>query len=108
MKRIAFLLVLSAAVASAQQVSSRDLVNANANAANWMTYNGAYDSRHYRELDQIKTSNVGDLELKWVWQAHSLEKFESCPLVVDGVMYVVQMPNDVVALDARTGREFCL
>ena len=36
----------------------------------------------------------------------SLEKFEATPLVVDGVLYTVQAPNDVVALDAATGRIF--
>ena len=47
-----------------------------------------------------------NLELQWVFQARSLEKFEATPLVVDGVMYTVQAPNDVVALDAVTGRIF--
>ena len=47
-----------------------------------------------------------NLELQWVFQARSLEKFEATPLVVDGVMYTVQPPNDVVALDAATGRVF--
>ena len=46
---------------------------------------------------------VRELELQWVWQARSLEKFEATPLVVDGVLYTVQAPNDVVALDAATG-----
>ena len=32
--------------------------------------------------------------------------FEVTPLVVDGVMYIVQPPNDIVALDAATGRMF--
>ena len=41
-----------------------------------------------------------------MFQARSLEKFEATPLVVDGVMYTVQAPNDVVALDAVTGRDF--
>lgn len=36
----------------------------------------------------------------------SLEKFEATPLVVDGVMYLTQAPNDVVALDPKTGRVF--
>src|SRR5207253_6694329 len=44
--------------------------------------------------------------LKWVFQARSLEKFEATPLVVDGIMYTVQAPNDVVALDPVTGRVF--
>ena len=47
-----------------------------------------------------------DLELKWVFQAKSFEKFEATPIVVDGVMYTVQAPNDAVALDAATGRMF--
>ena len=36
-----------------------------------------------------------NLELQWVYQARSLEKFEATPLVVDGVLYTVQAPNDV-------------
>ena len=32
--------------------------------------------------------------------------WESSPLVVDGIMYLTQRPNDIVALDARTGRIF--
>ena len=36
----------------------------------------------------------------------SLEKFEATPLVVDGIMYTVQAPNDLIALDAATGRVF--
>jgi alcohol dehydrogenase (cytochrome c) len=49
---------------------------------------------------------VKDLEQKWVFQARSLEKFEATPLVVDGIMYTVQAPNDIVALDPVTGRVF--
>src|SRR5206468_10593115 len=41
---------------------------------------------------------------EWIFQSRSLEKFEATPLVVDGVMYTVQAPNDIVALDAATGR----
>ena len=47
-----------------------------------------------------------DLELQWIYQASSLEKFEATPLVVDGVLYTVQAPNDIIALDAATGRTF--
>ena len=63
-------------------------------------------SQRYSPLDQITPQNVKNLELKWVFQARSLEKFEATPLVVDGIMYTVQAPNDVVALDAVTGRVF--
>ena len=41
-----------------------------------------------------------------MFQAQSLQSFEASPLVVDGIMYLTQPPNDVVAIDARTGRVF--
>src|SRR5262249_1927458 len=65
-----------------------------------------YESHRYSTLSQITSGNVASLELKWVFQAKSFEAFESTPLVVDGVMYVTQPPNDVVALDAATGSVF--
>ena len=63
-------------------------------------------SQRYSTLTQITPQNVKNLELQWMFQARSLEKFEATPLVVDGIMYTVQAPNDVVALDAVTGRVF--
>jgi alcohol dehydrogenase (cytochrome c) len=49
---------------------------------------------------------VRNLELKWVFQAQSLESFETTPLVVDGIMYLTEAPNTAVALDAKSGRLF--
>ena len=69
-------------------------------------YSGTYDGQRYSLLDQITPDNAKNLELKWVFQAHSLEKFEATPLVVDGIMYVTEAPNHVFALDAKTGRTF--
>jgi alcohol dehydrogenase (cytochrome c) len=63
-------------------------------------------SQRHSLLDQITPANVKNLELQWVFQAKSLEKFEATPLVVDGILYTVQAPNDVVAIDAVTGRVF--
>ena len=88
------------------QVTSDRLLHASGEPQNWLTYSGDYSSHRYSPLQQISPANVKDLELKWVFQAQSLEKFESTPLVVDGVMYVTQAPNDVVALDPKTGRAF--
>jgi glucose dehydrogenase len=34
---------------------------------------------------------------------HSPEKFETTPLVVDGIMYLARPKNDLFALDAATG-----
>ena len=63
-------------------------------------------SQRYSTLAQITPQNVKNLELQWMFQARSLEKFEATPLVVDGILYTVQAPNNVVALDAVTGRVF--
>ena len=82
------------------------LLNAAQEPYNWLTYSGTYSSNRHSLLDQITPSNAEDLELKWVFQARSLENFTATPLVVDGIMYVTQAPNDVVALDAKTGRIF--
>ena len=46
-----------------------------------------------------------DLELKWVFQARWLDYYQATPLVVDGIMYTTQ-GNDVLALDAATGKMF--
>jgi alcohol dehydrogenase (cytochrome c) len=71
---------------------------------NWLTYSGGYSSQRHSELIQITPENAKDLTLKWVFQSRSLEKHEVTPLVVDGVMYTVQGINDVIALNAVTGK----
>jgi alcohol dehydrogenase (cytochrome c) len=98
------LLLLSAGVAG--QVPHERLLEADDEPHNWLTYSGDYSSRRHSRLAQLTPENVAHLELKWVFQAQSLEKFAATPLVVDGVMYLTQANNHVVALDAKTGRVF--
>src|SRR5271166_6699773 len=88
------------------QVGFDRILNANKEPQNWLTYSGSFLSQRYSALDQITPDNVKNLEQKWIFQARSLEKFEATPLVVDGVLYTVQAPNDIVAMDAATGRIF--
>jgi len=88
------------------QVTSDRLLHATDEPQNWLTYSGSYASTRHSPLHQIDLTNAKNLELKWVFQARSLESFEATPLVVDGVMYLTQAPNDVVALDAKTGVVF--
>jgi alcohol dehydrogenase (cytochrome c) len=105
MTRIAFALVIAASAASAQ-VSFDRILHAGQEPQNWLSYSGGVESQRYSALNEIKSGNVKDLELKWVFQARSTEKFEATALVVDGILYTVQAPNDVVAIDATTGRVF--
>jgi alcohol dehydrogenase (cytochrome c) len=93
---------------AAQQVSSERILRAASEPQNWLTYNGTYSSQRYSLLDQITPSNVRNLESKWVLQNQVFGAWQSNPLVVDGIMYVTQRPNDVMAVDAKTGRVFWL
>jgi alcohol dehydrogenase (cytochrome c) len=88
------------------QVTYERLVHAVEEPQNWLTYSGTYSGQRHSSLRQITPANVKGLRLSWVFQAQSLEKFEATPIVVDGIMYVTQPPNDIVALDAKTGRLF--
>ncbi|HEX7798408.1 MAG TPA: PQQ-binding-like beta-propeller repeat protein, partial [Vicinamibacterales bacterium] len=91
---------------SAQATYDR-LLRAAQEPQNWLTYSGGYASLRHSLLKQIDTNNAKNLEQKWVFQADSsLQNFEATPLVVDGIMYFTQPINDVVALDAKTGRVF--
>jgi alcohol dehydrogenase (cytochrome c) len=103
--RLLFLLLSISLDVGSAQVSSNRILNSDKEPQNWLTYGGSYSSQRYSTLDQVNRDNVKDLELKWVFQAKSLDPFQTTPLVVDGVLYTVQ-GNDVVALDALTGRMF--
>jgi alcohol dehydrogenase (cytochrome c) len=106
MLRPIFTLLLAAAASLSAQISFDRLLHASDTPQDWLNYSGGFLSQRYSPLDQVTPGNVKNLEQKWIFQARSLEKFEATPLVVDGVMYTVQAPNDIVALDAATGRIF--
>ena len=88
------------------QVTSQRLAASASEPQNWLTYSGNYSSTRYSPLDRITPQNVKNLKLQWVYQAPVAGNWQTTPLVVDGVMYVTQRLNDVVALDAVTGRAF--
>ena len=92
------------------QVTFDRILKAKQEPQNWLTYSGGVYSQRHSELTQITPENVKNLEMSWMYQLQSREptntRFEVTPLVVDGVMYIVQPPNDVIALDAVTGRMF--
>ena len=99
---------LSAGDLAQAQVTPERLERAAAEPQNWLTYGGGYDSKRYSTLNQITPGNVKNLEQKWVLQDQVFGAWESNPLVVDGIMYVTERPNDVIALDAKTGKVFWL
>jgi alcohol dehydrogenase (cytochrome c) len=83
----------------------------------WPTYHGNESGNRFSQLNQINTSNVGQLAPKWMFTigapsgggppkvgVPSWSGLEVTPIVVDGVMYVTSV-NEAYALDARSGRE---
>src|ERR671913_1673381 len=99
--------MLASCLVSAQ-VSSDRLVRAPQEPHNWLTYSGGYMSQRHSLLTQIDPANVRNLELKWILPNQVFGAWQATPLVVDGIMYVTQRPNDVLAVDAKTGRVFWL
>jgi alcohol dehydrogenase (cytochrome c) len=96
----AYVLLLVAAAAFAL-VTYEDLLKAD--PQNWLSYSGSYHSKRHSALDQIHTGNVGNLVAAWVHHIPGASRLESVPVVVNGVMYVSQ-PNEVYAIDGRSGR----
>ncbi len=99
--------MLSLRVWAQTPVSYERIVAAAKEPHNWLTYGGDYLSQHYSRLTQITPANVKSLNLAWTYQWPTVTGgWQATPLVVDGIMYLTQRPNDVVALDAATGRVF--
>ncbi len=101
------LIVLASLGLQAQTpVGPERLLNASKDAQNWMIYGGDYFSNRHSPLTQITPANVKNLTMAWAYQSPTTGSWQPTPLVVDGIMYLTQRPNDVVALDAATGRVF--
>jgi alcohol dehydrogenase (cytochrome c) len=86
------------------QVPYQRIVNAESEPGHWLTYSGNYQAHRFSPLKQITPENVARLKPVWVYQINGRGRFETSPIVVDGVMYVTEPPTKVTALDLRTGR----
>ena len=95
-----------AAAAAFSPVTWERLLHAADEPQNWLMYSGTFDSQRHSRLEQVHTRNVGELELKWAYQIPEIDRAETTPLVVDGVMFVTEAPSNVVALDAATGGRY--
>lgn len=106
--RQSLLVVMTAIIAihAAAQVDYERIINADSEPANWLTYNGGYDSQRHSSLTQINRENVKALKLEWMLQNQVFGAWQSNPIVVDGIMYITQRPNDIMAVDPVTGRAF--
>ena len=96
----------NSAAPSFNPVTNESLINSDAQPQNWLHYSGNYSSQRYSGLDQVNAGNASQLEMQWAFQLRALDRAETTPLVVDGVMFVTEAPSNVIALDARTGEQY--
>ena len=72
---------------------------------NWLSYRGNYAGWGYSPLSQITSENVGKLTLAWSYATGMTEGHQSPPIVNNGYMYITTPNNQVIALEAATGKE---
>lgn len=71
----------------------------------WATYGNGYANQRHSALQQINRDNVDRLALSWKFSTGIKASFQTSPIVVDGVMYLSTPFNDVVALNAVSGKQ---
>lgn len=74
-------------------------------AGNWLMYRGNYEGWGYSPLKQITNQNVGKLVPAWSYTTGMTEGHQAPPIVNNGYMYVSTPNNQVIALEAATGKE---
>src|ERR1700739_3524663 len=100
MKRFATFLLVAAALSA--QVSFDRIRKAD--PGSWLTYSGNYEAHRFSPLAQLTPANVAGLKPVWIYQMPGSGRFETTPLVFDGIMYITEPPTVVKALDLKTGR----
>jgi len=88
-----------------EPVTDAELVNAQGNTEDWLSYGRDYGETRYSPLDQITFSNVAELGTAWTYDTGTYRGLEATPIVRDGIMYATASWSIVFAVDARTGEE---
>jgi alcohol dehydrogenase (cytochrome c) len=69
----------------------------------WVSYRRTYDGGGYSPLKQIDTTNVGQLRSVWSYSVPDNSRWFPTPIVVNGLMYVVEGGGRVLCFNAATG-----
>ncbi len=77
-----------------------------ATPADWLSYSRDYSNQRHSPLDAGERAQRRQPRTQVGLAGALAGEVRGDPLVVGGVLYTVQAPNDVVALDAATGRIF--
>lgn len=75
-----------------------------ASDAGWLMYRRSYDSRAYAPFKQISPSNVKSLRTAFTYATGLPQGHESPPIVNGNTMFITTPMDNVIALDATSGR----
>src|SRR5438094_1042050 len=103
--RVAAAVMMTVIVCGAQGLDPAALLKPSADS--WPTYHGDYTGQRHSRLTQITPANVHQLTLAWAFQTGESGQIKASPILVNGVGYVTT-PDNVWALDARSGRQLSL
>ena len=70
----------------------------------WLMVRRTYDGWGYSPLEQITTKNVEKLQPVWEFSTGVVSGHEAPPIVNNGVMFVATPSNQVIAIEAKTGK----
>jgi quinoprotein glucose dehydrogenase len=74
-------------------------------AEQWRDYGGTPDQSKYVELEDITKSNVGELEIAWMYPTSDERAYQFNPIIVGNVMYVLAKNSSLIAIDVVTRKE---
>jgi len=91
-------------------VAKPRIAGASAESGDWLNYGNDRGGGRFSPLDQLTPENVGKLQVAWTFHVGpgidgKVGSIEVTPLKVDRTLYACTSYNDVIALDAETGRE---
>ena len=89
--------------AAPANVSDAQLVNAESQPGDWLTYGRTYSEQRFSPLQAINDKNAARLGLAWYFDLDTDRGQEATPIVADGVMYFSTAWSKVFALNAATG-----
>src|SRR5580700_11432070 len=87
----------------AVSITDAQLMKADSQSGNWLTYGRTYNEQRFSPLNQIEDHNAARLGLAWSFDLDTHRGQEATPIVVAGVMYFSTAWSKVFALDAATG-----
>lgn len=70
----------------------------------WSIIGGSSGNTHYSALKQINRTNVSQLQMVWKFDTGETGGLETTPIVVDGLLFAFTPTQQVIALDAATGK----